>query len=338
MRRRGDRGRRARQPERGRQGERRGRADATTDRSSRTTCPGYDGESAGAHPAAVDAEQHLVPQRRRRRRPARDRDAPHGSTTTAADRTASGSARALGEPAATQFLTLTFAQPSSAVERRIRSSPSRASTKPSCPWWCHDVVEAGGPSCTRRQRRRAQPDPQPQPPRRRAGVAVRHRCCSPRVPRTRRRTRGSRPARTPRRSRTCSGRCSSSPASSACSSSRPDLRRHPLQGPRPADPRADPRQARARVHVHRHPGRDLAVIGGFTVSTVFALNNTDDTECVDQRHRPAVVVGVRLPGRRRRLDLRLHADTAAASPIVTSGQMVIPTEHQGARSAARAAT
>ena len=86
------------------------------------------------------------------------------------------------------------------------------------------------------------------------------------------------------------------------------LLRDPLQGPRPADPRAVARQRADRVHVHRHPGRaaggDRRIHGQHDVRA-----QQDRRHAVrDQRHRPAVVVGVRLPGRRRRVDLRLHAE------------------------------
>jgi cytochrome c oxidase subunit 2 len=71
------------------------------------------------------------------------------------------------------------------------------------------------------------------------------------------------------------------------------------------------------------------VIGGFTINTVFELNKTDDTQCE-----------INVTGQQWwwEFDYPVAADGSicgympnnAAAPVVTSGQMVIPTEHQRA--------
>ncbi len=74
------------------------------------------------------------------------------------------------------------------------------------------------------------------------------------------------------------------------------------------------------------PAALLAVIGGFTVNTVFELNETDDTQCE-----------INVTGQQWwwEYDYPVAADgticgttcpASAAAPIVTSGQMVIPTD------------
>ena len=73
------------------------------------------------------------------------------------------------------------------------------------------------------------------------------------------------------------------------------------------------------------PAALLAVIGGFTINTIFELNETDDAQCE-----------INVTGQQWwwEYDYPVAADgticgympSAAAAPIVTSGQMVIPTD------------
>ena len=139
----------------------------------------------------------------------------------------------------------------------------------------------------------------------------------------------SRPARTPRRSRTCSSRCSSSPASSACIVFAAIIYVvDPVPRPRPGDPEADARQRRRWRSRSRSSRRCILIAVGIpTVNTVFALAKTERHPVRHQRHRPAVVVGVRLPGRSRRAAARA---SIAAAPIVTSGRAGDPDQDQRA--------
>ena len=110
------------------------------------------------------------------------------------------------------------------------------------------------------------------------------------------------------------------------------LRRHQVPRPRPGDARADPRQAGARDRADDPPGRDPGRRRRPHRQHHLRAGQDRRHRVRRQRHRPAVVVGVRLPG------AETAASAASPTPIVTSGQMVIPTEHQGRRSAAPAAT
>ena len=104
---------------------------------------------------------------------------------------------------------------------------------------------------------------------------------SPAARRTPRRTRCSRPARTPRRSK---------PAVAGVHHRRHRRRivfaavgfvRLRFRDRGQDDARADPRQAGARDRADDHPGGDPAsVVGDPTVSTVFALAKTSDTQCI----------------------------------------------------------
>ena len=152
-----------------------------------------------------------------------------------------------------------------------------------------------------------------------AGGHRRHRrCSSPAAPRTRRRTRGSRPDRTPRRSRTCSGRSSPSPGWSSSSSPlavgwaifRYRDRGQPI-----------PKQTHGRptleIGLTILPALILIGIAIPTVGTIFALAKTDDTECY-----------VNVTGQQWWWEIDYPVQDGCGGitePIVTSGQMVIPT-------------
>jgi cytochrome c oxidase subunit 2 len=74
------------------------------------------------------------------------------------------------------------------------------------------------------------------------------------------------------------------------------LRDLPLQGPGPADARADARQAGARDRAHDPAALILAGVGIPTVKHDLRPRRGERHRVHRQRHRTAVVVGVRLPG------------------------------------------
>ena len=185
---------------------------------------------------------------------------------------------------------------------RTRSS-CPASTAPRSRWWCRehelgapaerDREHGSAPGSVRRPRR-----PSPRRASRRRGR--RRPCWPPGAPRTPRRTRGSRPATNAQKIQNLQWPVFA--IAGVVGVHRRRRRRlgdHPLQGPRPGDPQADPRPpgagdrpddpAGADPDRRRHPDRR------------HADGAVEDRRhrVLRQRHRPAVVVGDRLPARRR---------------------------------------
>ena len=276
---------------------------------------GVAGEPRPLDVTRVQPDQRAVPQRERRAAPARarPRHPPGGRRATATrsrrPRCRTSAARRSSRTAARQFLTFTIGVASCARRRRpyrvrrarrrrrrdrgggaVSSSESRPASR--ADGAAHRVTRAV--SCDAHvaasvDRRAASAS--------RAAASLAWRCCSPAAPRTPRRTRGSRPARTPRRSRTCSGRCSSSPASSACivfAAVGWCVIRYRDRG------QAIPKQT------HGKPALEI----GLTILPALILIGVGDPHRQHavrarqdrrhrvrrQRHRPAVVVGDRLPG------------------------------------------
>ena len=215
---------------------------------------------------------------------------------------------ALVEEGGSQFLTFSIAD----AERATPTTPYRF-VVPGV-----DGAEVRGGGAVRRRRIRSATVVGACRRRRRSAVAALVGAAVVLAPR---RLRRGRPAghvaaggrRTPRRSRTCSGRCS--PIAGVVGAARRRRRRlgdRPLPRPRPADPQADPRPpgagdrpddpAGADPHRRRHPDRR------------HADGAVEDRRhrVLRQRHRPAVVVGDRLPGPGRlRRDRRRRSSRAA---------------------------
>ncbi len=133
----GDRGRRARQSERRRPSRASPPSWCSTAPRSHYDLSGLRRCSPPGSPAALDAQQHPVPQRVRRRRPAGDRDASAARRRTTSRSAPSGLCTPLGEPGSVQFLTLNFAPAQLGRRRRLRSSPCPAPT-PRSRWWCRE--------------------------------------------------------------------------------------------------------------------------------------------------------------------------------------------------------